>query len=247
MLRKTLGRYLRSGLINAEGPRHRLVRRIVNPLFSQANIRGMMPHFKFKCDELRSIWLERIQTSISQHGSEEDGGAVLMDVLDGLNRLSFDIIGLTAFDHPFDALHGMEGKLYPVKWLEHDGAAAAGTRGAAHVEKQSEFDLDPQQAKVKDAASHRQAQIQQSVQKGHGEGSRIYEAYDRMFDVCMGRTDLRGMLSVMFPVLDKLFVSRKMPDYTTHSPFPRSLTNKYATTYSADRKLATGQGRNGIH
>ena len=125
MLRKTLGRYLRSGLINAEGPRHRLVRRIVNPLFSQGSIRGMMPTFKFKCAELRGIWLERMNHALSrQEGHERDTlgettrrkGAVLMDVLDGLNRLSFDIIGLTAFDHAFDALHGIEGEMFPTSW-----------------------------------------------------------------------------------------------------------------------------------
>jgi cytochrome P450 len=135
MLRKTLGRYLRSGLINAEGPRHRLVRRIVNPLFSQSNIRGMMPTFKFKCSELRGIWFERMnQAIVQQDDTKAPKTAVLMDVLDGLNRLSFDIIGLTAFDHAFDALHGIEGKMHPTSWPGEEqvenGTEEPGQRGS---------------------------------------------------------------------------------------------------------------------
>ena len=53
MLRKALGRYLRSGLINMEGPRHRLVRKICQPLFSGGNIRGMMPTFLEKGEQVR--------------------------------------------------------------------------------------------------------------------------------------------------------------------------------------------------
>jgi cytochrome P450 len=52
MLRKALGRYLKSGLINMEGPRHRLVRRICGPLFSGGNIRGMMPTFLEKGEQV---------------------------------------------------------------------------------------------------------------------------------------------------------------------------------------------------
>jgi hypothetical protein len=229
MLRKTLGRYLRSGLINAEGPRHRLVRRIVNPLFSQSNIRGMMPTFKFKCSELRGIWFERMNQAIAQQDeAKAPKTAVLMDVLDGLNRLSFDIIGLTAFDHAFDALHGIEGKMHPTSWPGEEqvenGSEESGQRGSYFSKTGLEaervvnsiwsfriahIDFDLQSAKARAAAHHRQTQVTHAVQKGHGEGSRIYEAYDRMFDVCVGRTGLRGMLSVMIPGLDKVWVSRK--------------------------------------
>ncbi|KAG7571432.1 hypothetical protein FFLO_00615 [Filobasidium floriforme] len=202
MLRKTLGRYLRSGLINAEGPRHRLVRRIVNPLFSQSNIRGMMPTFKFKCSELRGIWFERMNQAIAQQDeAKAPKTAVLMDVLDGLNRLSFDIIGLTAFDHAFDALHGIEGKMHPTSWPGEEQVE----NGSEEPGQRAHIDFDLQSAKARAAAHHRQTQVTHAVQKGHGEGSRIYEAYDRMFDVCVGRTGLRGMLSVMIPGLDKIW------------------------------------------
>lgn len=204
----------------------------MNPLFSQGNIRGMMPTFKFKCSELRRIWGERLNATLARQNSEDGAtgnkGAVLMDVLDGLNRLSFDIIGLTAFDHAFDALHGIEGKMYPASWPgEEQASGAEGEekgRSRKHRAQQKEVepaDLEPsflatlavrieadlQTTKIAAAALHRQAQVTHSIQKGHGEGSRIYEAYDRMFDVCAGRTGVRGMLSVMWPGLDKIWVS----------------------------------------
>ena len=197
MLRATLGRYLKEGLINAEGERHRIVRRIVGGLFGKGNVRGMMPVFAMKCGQLRGMWSERVNTLISDFHSQtisESPGAnrqeeaetgVLMDVLDGLNRLSFDIIGLTAFDHSFDALRGMKGKGFVVPWPGSEGEATQNPS----------------------AAGHAQAQPAQSIEEDHGEGSRIYEAYDRMFDVCEGRTGLRGMLSVMWPALDKILVS----------------------------------------
>jgi cytochrome P450 len=198
MLRATLGRYLKEGLINAEGDRHRIVRRIVGGLFGKGNVRGMMPVFTMKCGQLRGMWSERVNTLISDFHSqtilsspeairqEETETGVLMDVLDGLNRLSFDIIGLTAFDHSFDALRGMKGKGFVVPWPGSEGE-----------EKQHPA-----------AATREQVKPAQSIEEDHGEGSRIYEAYDRMFDVCEGRTGLRGMLSVMWPALDKIWVSR---------------------------------------
>lgn len=52
-LTSRFGRYLKSGLINMEGPRHRLVRKICQPLFSQQNIRNMMPVFLEKGEQVR--------------------------------------------------------------------------------------------------------------------------------------------------------------------------------------------------
>ena len=194
MLRATLGRYLKEGLINAEGERHRVVRRIVGGLFGKGNVRGMMPVFRMKCGQLRSMWSERVNTLISDFHSQatatsrqgEAETGVLMDVLDGLNRLSFDIIGLTAFDHSFDALRGMNGKGFVVHWPGSEG----------------------DEKKATTEGTRQQTQTTQATEEDHGEGSRIYEAYDRMFDVCAGRTGLRGMLSVMLPSLDKIWVSR---------------------------------------
>jgi hypothetical protein len=99
-----------------------------------------------------------------------------MDVLDSLNRLSFDIIGITAFEHDFNALPDMRYESIAYDW---ETKKALPTDGA-----------------VKTA--------------GHGtpsEGGRIYEEYDEMFGPHDGRAGIRGMLHVLFPILDKWFVS----------------------------------------
>lgn len=99
-----------------------------------------------------------------------------MDVLDSLNRLSFDIIGITAFEHDFNALPDMRYESIAYDW---EMKKALPTGGA-----------------VKTA--------------GHGtpsEGGRIYEEYDEMFGPHDGRAGIRGMLHVVFPILDKWFVS----------------------------------------
>lgn len=100
-----------------------------------------------------------------------------MDVLDSLNRLSFDIIGITAFEHDFNALPDMRYESIAYDW--ETKKAVLPTGGA-----------------VKTAE--------------HGtpsEGGRIYEEYDEMFGPHDGRAGIRGMLHVVFPILDKWFVS----------------------------------------
>lgn len=115
-----------------------------------------------------------------------------MDVLDSLNRLSFDIIGITAFEHDFNALPDMRHESFLYDW---DGKRALPCVG-------------------------------EEAKKGHaetGEGGRIYEEYDEMFGPHDGRSGMRGMLHVMFPILDKWFVRIPilLPSFPTsaHHPF----------------------------
>lgn len=107
-----------------------------------------------------------------------------MDILDSLNRLSFDIIGITAFEHDFNALPDMRYDSISYDWetkkaLPSDGAAKTG-RGKP------------------------------------SEGGRTYEEYDEMFGPHDGRAGTRGMLHVVFPILDKWFVSDPPPCLRLH-------------------------------
>lgn len=176
-----------------EGPRHRLVRKICQPLFSQQNIRNMLPTFLEKGEQasascrgsdqgltahptsqLRQLWLDHLA---AQPSAADGNPAVLMDVLDSLNRLSFDIIGITAFEHDFNALPDMRYESIPVDWETKKPVAG--------------------QDEMPAPLTHHKP----------SEGGRIYEEYDEMFGPHDGRSGIRGMLHVVFPILDKWLVS----------------------------------------
>jgi cytochrome P450 len=81
------------GLLFAEGDAHRKQRKIMNPSFSTAHIRSLMPTFYDKAQVVRDLWADTSGQS-----------KATVNVLDTLSRMTLDIIGLTGFDYPFDAL-----------------------------------------------------------------------------------------------------------------------------------------------
>jgi hypothetical protein len=128
-----------------------------------------------------------------------------MDVLDALNRLSFDIIGITAFEHDFAALPDMRHESFPYDW-DARRALPAAEEGAG-----------------KDA------------EHVPGEGGRVYEEYDEMFGPHDGRSGIRGMLHVLFPIMDTWFVrtpvvpsSSLLPTNVFLGYSPRKTRNAFA-------------------
>jgi cytochrome P450 len=90
-----------SGLLFAEGDAHRKQRKIMNPSFSIGHIRSLMPTFYDKAQIVRDIWMSTIPTASSEKNEKPKG---TVNILDTLSRMALDIIGLTGFDYPFDAL-----------------------------------------------------------------------------------------------------------------------------------------------
>ncbi|KAG9003813.1 hypothetical protein FRB93_010829 [Tulasnella sp. JGI-2019a] len=93
--REFLEQYMGKGVLVAEGADHRRQRKIMNPCFGTAQIRGLMPIFYTKAFELRDIWLNQM----SEHSGETE-----VDALEGLSRATLDVIGLAGFNYDFNAL-----------------------------------------------------------------------------------------------------------------------------------------------
>jgi len=79
----------------------------MNPSFSTAHIRSLMPTFYEKAQIVRDIWLSSIPTATTEKNGKPKG---TVNVLDTLSRMALDIIGLTGFDYPFDALRNAGAK-----------------------------------------------------------------------------------------------------------------------------------------
>lgn len=99
-------RFIGRGLVNSEGADHRRQRKVINPAFSPAAIRDMVPMFYQKGYQL----LERLSSHISLVDSESDvkgggekrPGARAVDMTLFLNQVTFDVIGLAGFDVDFE-------------------------------------------------------------------------------------------------------------------------------------------------
>lgn len=104
-----LERFLGRGLVMAEHAQHRRQRKVINPAFSWAAMREMVPFFFQKGYELCDHLNEHIEGA---EGKEKDGLPPLnaADVVPGarkadmglwLNKVAFDVIGLAGFDIDF--------------------------------------------------------------------------------------------------------------------------------------------------
>ncbi|PCH37082.1 cytochrome P450 [Wolfiporia cocos MD-104 SS10] len=94
--RFSLSEVLGEGILFAEGEQHRLQRRVMNPAFGPSQIREITDIFLEKAAQLRDMWLEEI----SVHGD-----SARVDVLDGMAKMTLDVIGLAGFNYSFDALN----------------------------------------------------------------------------------------------------------------------------------------------
>nr|BAK09450.1 cytochrome P450 [Postia placenta] len=95
-----LGEVLGDGLFVVEGEQHRKQRRIMNPGFGPSQIRELNEIFVEKAQKLCQVWRNEISKS---------GESARINVLNGLNKMTLDVIGLAGFNYDFDALN-IDGK-----------------------------------------------------------------------------------------------------------------------------------------
>ncbi|KAI0633802.1 cytochrome P450 [Trametes polyzona] len=86
------------GILTAYGDEHKYLRRLLNPAFGPAQIRGMTNIFIEKSAQLRDIWQNQVKR-----------GSAKLDVNEYLSRMTLDVIGLAGFGRDFNALDP-EGK-----------------------------------------------------------------------------------------------------------------------------------------
>ncbi|EPS98326.1 hypothetical protein FOMPIDRAFT_1024652 [Fomitopsis schrenkii] len=96
MMRFALSKIVGPGLLVVEGEQHRQQRRILNPAFGPAQIRGVTDIFVDKARQLRDVW----QAQVSKAGNALD-----MDIVSGLNNMTLDVIGLAGFNYELHSLN----------------------------------------------------------------------------------------------------------------------------------------------
>ncbi|KAJ3921771.1 cytochrome P450, partial [Lentinula edodes] len=79
------------GLLSTIGEQHRKQRKMLNPVFSIAHMRSMMPIFNNVVDQLRNALTERVQN-----------GAREIDLLGWMARTALELIGQSGFGYSFD-------------------------------------------------------------------------------------------------------------------------------------------------
>ncbi|KAJ4478577.1 cytochrome P450 [Lentinula lateritia] len=82
---------LGKGLLNTTGEHHRKQRKMLNPVFSIAHMRSMMPIFHNVVNQLRDALLHRVQ-----NGPQE------IDLLGWMARAALELIGQSGFGYSFD-------------------------------------------------------------------------------------------------------------------------------------------------
>ncbi|WVQ71929.1 hypothetical protein IAR50_001471 [Cryptococcus sp. DSM 104548] len=111
ILRSLVKRYMKNGLIVAEGTRHRIQRKVTQKLFSTVSTRAMGELVQDKSNQLRQILRNlcanpATSTPFSQTIATLPAGTRQVDVYSSASRCMFDVIGSVAVDTvnpPFDA------------------------------------------------------------------------------------------------------------------------------------------------
>ncbi|WVQ69800.1 uncharacterized protein L199_008020 [Kwoniella botswanensis] len=115
LLRNLVRRYMKEGLIVAEGERHKLQRKVAQRLFSRNGLKGMSEVVEEKATQLRDIIHELLTnpqstTPYSPHRSNLPPGSREIDIYASASRCTFDIIGQVGIDHAFDSTGNWEGE-----------------------------------------------------------------------------------------------------------------------------------------
>ncbi|TBU30862.1 cytochrome P450 [Dichomitus squalens] len=95
--RKGLSMLLGQGVLVTEGETHRHQRRIMNPAFGPGQIRGLTEIFLEKANNLCEYWNYQVASSPDE--------TLRTNVMDGLSKMTLDVIGLAGFNYEFDALN----------------------------------------------------------------------------------------------------------------------------------------------
>ncbi|PPR03310.1 hypothetical protein CVT26_007784 [Gymnopilus dilepis] len=81
------------GILSAFGSEHRRQRKMLSPLFSNAQVREMVPIFYEVASKVRNVFVQQ-----AQNGPQE------IDVLSWVNRIALELIGQCGFGYSFDPL-----------------------------------------------------------------------------------------------------------------------------------------------
>ena len=115
LTREQMETFLGNGVLIAEGADHRRQRKILNPSFSQAAVREMVPMFLDKAYELKDTLNHMVtNTSIEASPTPPVVGDVVegtrkIDVMRYLAQATLDVIGLAGFNYDFRSLSVTEG------------------------------------------------------------------------------------------------------------------------------------------
>lgn len=116
-MRRNMGEMLGEGVLVAEGADHRRQRKVLNPSFSAAAVKEMVPIFYDKAYDLKDKLLnmiedESIETSPTPPKPEDKVvGGRKIDVSRYLAQCTLDIIGAAGFDYDFAALRDPKNEL----------------------------------------------------------------------------------------------------------------------------------------
>ncbi|KAI0688728.1 cytochrome P450 [Cerioporus squamosus] len=94
--RTGLARLLGDGVLVTEGVKHKQQRHVMNPAFGPAQIRELTEIFLEKAQDLCEYWNAQISAQ---------GGSARTNVMEGLSKMTLDVIGLAGFSYEFDALN----------------------------------------------------------------------------------------------------------------------------------------------
>ncbi|KAF0532036.1 cytochrome P450 [Gigaspora margarita] len=81
------------GISLAQGDVHKRQRKIMNPLFTFANVKGMLPIFVQAGHHLKDIWIKQI-------GNKKEERITITDLIP---KITLDIIGLAGFNYEFNS------------------------------------------------------------------------------------------------------------------------------------------------
>ncbi|BFZ56603.1 hypothetical protein PYCC9005_003650 [Savitreella phatthalungensis] len=93
------------GILFAEGDVHRRQRKQMNPSFSYANLKAMVPIFWSKSQELVGYWSD----VISKNSKSGSTASAEIEVLNALSAATLDIIGSAGFGTEFGSIRGLAG------------------------------------------------------------------------------------------------------------------------------------------
>nr|XP_018259389.1 cytochrome P450 [Kwoniella dejecticola CBS 10117]OBR81547.1 cytochrome P450 [Kwoniella dejecticola CBS 10117] len=117
--RKAMADMLGNGVLVAEGHDHKRQRKLLNPSFSPAAIKGMVPIFYDKSYELKEKFISLIEGDLITTESSPTPpvkvdvvkGTRKIDVMSWLGKTTLDVIGLAGFNYDFKALEDPNNEL----------------------------------------------------------------------------------------------------------------------------------------
>jgi cytochrome P450 len=94
-----------------------LQRKLIAPAFSSQSVKGMVPIFSQKAEQLCNQWrkllkVEPVTKTGVLNNPREKSASIVVDVVHWISRASFDVIGLAGFDYQFDSLDEESEEVY---------------------------------------------------------------------------------------------------------------------------------------